>query len=223
MKLIGLTKTICLMALLALALRCSQSAEPPLGGSETTNGDALVVAVVGSGVHGRTAAGFEVALYPRDFSSLTPGMAAYKRFADDSGLFAFEQIPEGVYNLFTFAPHQSGRRGAVVSDLKVGGKGPAADTAQLDSLGGVQGVVRRDGVVVGGVKLFAQGTPFASVTDATGAYVLSGMPQGSYRVIARYLQSSDGGEDLVFTDSARISVSAPRGLDNDHDFDLLLR
>lgn len=216
----SLTRALVTAALLTLVLHCSPSVEPPLSGSETTNGSALTVAVVGSMVHGKSARGFEVALYQLNFMPDTQGVPVYRTFADDSGLFRFEQIPEGAYNLFSFAPHQGGRTGAVVPSLVVGGKNSVADTVTLDSLGSVQGVVKRDGALVGGVKIYAPGTPFSATTGPAGGYVLQGMPQGTYRIIARYLEGQDGGGTLVLADTARISVSAPDGIRGALDFDL---
>lgn len=126
---------------------------------------------------------------------------------DARGAFALERLPAGEVRVWASAPPAAPTRevallldpGEVVEDLEL----------RLSAGGSVEGVVlRADGSPVAGVGVmgaYRNRGDLRAVTDASGAFALSGVPAGAVRIVA----SVDGlplSEEVAVVDGAVVRV-----------------
>lgn len=188
------------VALSALLLQFCGSSPTDTAGSETTNG--LTVASLSDGVDGTAEAGCTVALFSLDYLPHTGSGYADSQVVGTDGAFAFTDLEAGYYRVMAFAA--DGGLGAVVDSIAVPVNRVPADTAALDSLRGIHGVVTLDSVPQPNSLVYIAGTPFYDSTATDGTYLLDNIPMGQYRVSVAYSPTYG---DPLYSDSADVTLS----------------
>lgn len=101
-----------------------------------------------------------------------------------AGEFAFDVENEGEYNLTALLGNEGAFAWVSVSRGPDGKLSSTPVSLQAAELGGVTGKVARGGP---GAWVFLLGTSFLASTDATGSFVISGVPAGTYDLAAGVL------------------------------------
>ncbi|MBF0407128.1 MAG: hypothetical protein HQM10_07235 [Candidatus Riflebacteria bacterium] len=109
----------------------------------------------------------------------------YETITDENGGFIFENVATGTYNLVA---QRSRFESAVVGNVEVSLLANTVNLGEvkLNPTGEVSGKILLDGVGKSGVIAYIKGTSFAAFSDDQGAFVISGVPVGSYFLSAFY-------------------------------------
>jgi hypothetical protein len=101
---------------------------------------------------------------------------------DEKGRYSFHALSVGRYNLF--GDYRSGSLVVLVPGISFADtlKGYNAGIDTLRAPGSIKGRVLLENAGKGGVLSYLAGTSYLAVTDANGDFLISGIPQGIYRV-----------------------------------------
>ena len=116
------------------------------------------------------------AAVPTEFNTLT----------DASGKYTFTGVPEGEYTLSAVTPDGA----QIVTSLAVRASNVPVPDMQLKPLGTITGQVTLSGSGVMGAIVYAKGTSYAAITDASGNYSISDVPVSTELTLC--VQSSEG-------------------------------
>lgn len=105
---------------------------------------------------------------------------------DASGKYTFTGIPEGEYTLSAVTPDGA----QIVTSLAVRASNVPVPDMQLKPLGTITGQVTLSGSGVMGAIVYAKGTSYAAITDASGNYSISDVPVSTELTLC--VQSSEG-------------------------------
>ena len=105
---------------------------------------------------------------------------------DASGKYTFTGVPEGDYTLSAVTPDGA----QIVTSLAVRASNVPVPDMQLKPLGTITGQVTLSGSGVMGAIVYAKGTSYAAITDASGNYSISDVPVSTELTLC--VQSSEG-------------------------------
>lgn len=105
---------------------------------------------------------------------------------DASGKYTFTGVPEGEYTLSAVTPDGA----QIVTSLAVRASNVPVPDMQLKPLGTITGQVMLSGSGVMGAIVYAKGTSYAAITDASGNYSISDVPVSTELTLC--VQSSEG-------------------------------
>lgn len=105
---------------------------------------------------------------------------------DASGKYTFTGVPEGDYTLSAVTPDGA----QIVTSLSVRASDVPVPDMQLKPLGTITGQVTLSGSGVMGAIVYAKGTSYAAITDASGNYSISDVPVSTELTLC--VQSSEG-------------------------------
>lgn len=104
---------------------------------------------------------------------------------DSTGRYVLEGLSQGLYNLL--GDYGQGQLVVLIQGVMVAGEGSRVEvrTDTLRPPGRISGRVNIPGADQGGVLCYVPGTSFLALSDDSGGYTLSGLPQGTYAVSFR--------------------------------------
>ncbi len=129
----------------------------------------------------------------------------FNGLTDAAGKYTFTGVPEGDYTLSAVTPNGA----QIITNLSVRASSVPAPDMVLKPLGTVSGQVTLNGAGVAGSVVYAKGTSFAAITDASGNYTISGVPAST--TITLCVQSSEGTaneQNVTITDLKTLSATA---------------
>ena len=137
---------------------------------------------------------------------------------DSSGRYAFETLPAGHYNLQ--GNFQNGSLVVLIRDIEYGG-GDALLEVPTDTLrapGKISGRALLLGQDNGGIICYVPGTSFLALTDDSGSFVLSNIPQGKYTLAYRKEGWKTAKDTGVIVISGKTTVLPTKNLEADPAF-----
>lgn len=129
----------------------------------------------------------------------------FNGLTDAAGKYTFTGVPEGDYTLSAVTPDGA----QIITNLAVRASAVPAPDMVLKPLGTISGQVTLNGAGVAGAVVYAKGTSFAAITDASGNYKISGVPAST--TVTLCVQSSEGTaneQKVTITDFKTLSVTA---------------
>lgn len=129
----------------------------------------------------------------------------FNGLTDAAGKYTFTGVPEGDYTLSAVTPNGA----QIITNLSVRASSVPAPDMVLKPLGTISGQVTLNGAGVAGAVVYAKGTSFAAITDASGNYKISGVPAST--TVTLCVQSSEGTaneQKVTITDFKTLSVTA---------------
>lgn len=129
----------------------------------------------------------------------------FNGLTDAAGKYTFTGVPEGDYTLSAVTPDGA----QIITNLAVRASSVPAPDMVLKPLGTISGQVTLNGAGVAGAVVYAKGTSFAAITDASGNYKISGVPAST--TVTLCVQSSEGTaneQKVTITDFKTLSVTA---------------
>lgn len=152
-----------------------------------------------TGAGGAPVAGASVALFPAG-EAAAPG--TQRTTTDTRGAYAFDTVAAGTYNLVVTT---SDGLGAFRANVTVAGSTPATQNVQVAPLGAIRGVAILEGRPSdsGGIEVSIPGTDFSAETDDDGAFLMSGVPAGTYE-----LRAEAPGHDSATVTGVNVSAGA---------------
>jgi|CXWL01.1.fsa_nt_gi hypothetical protein len=163
--------------------------EMPQAGAVVTRDLVIVPApeLVLGGLRGRVLEPDGVTPIPNTLVTVGSAQWNYSTFTrtDSLGRYEFDALPPGGVFL-TANPYSAGRRGGQAFATVVSDSVSEADILVTNESGAVEGHVYLEDFLgrnpVAGAIVWADGTPYNTLTDDTGYYRLDGVPTGSYRI-----------------------------------------
>ena len=183
-------------------IACNGTA-PMQAGSETTSG--VEIAVKGTTMSGATASSAKVMLFSAHYLSGDTQWFADTVMPNDAGIFEFNDLPPGDYNLYVFA-YDTLAKGAAILGITVlsnNSDGTVRDSARLSTLHTITGTATHEGKPDSQTQVYIVGSPFYARTDSQGGFSFQEVPFGAYTVVARLLVERSG----FFTDSISVDFS----------------
>jgi hypothetical protein len=186
--------------MLAMALaRCT--------GIETTNG--VTVIASSSAIHGSAPAHVTVAVFD---TAYTPFInRGISRFAvtDESGDFAFNDMPRGSYNVIVASPDKLDA--AIVPSIKIDSS--VIDSryrATLEPVGSVNGLITNVPDTIPEVLIYLEGTGYYIRMPGNGPFAIDAIAAGNYKLrISKYLfiETKIDSMDNSIRNSVTVTVS----------------
>ena len=104
---------------------------------------------------------------------------------DDSGYYSFESLDAGTYNLQ--GDYENGKLVVIITGIEYDGSGQTleVETDTLRAPGKISGRVNTGTEDDGGVVCYIPGTSFLAMTDDSGGFTLSNIPEGEYTITYR--------------------------------------
>lgn len=173
------SRPLLLFALLFVLSACSSSpapdTTPPL--VEGLNGRLLTPSstpVAGALVH----------IFPNSSSAGTANLQpSFRDVTDGNGYFRIPGVPAGTYNVLA----KKSDLGVLATNVTVTAERKTEVTLTVQQLGRIEGRAvlagRQDSL---GITVFVPGTSFYAMTDEHGAFTMSALPAGTYRVVAQF-------------------------------------
>lgn len=169
------------------------------GGVETTNG--ITYAIKGNQISGFAPAGSEIILCDLEYKSsmtLEPlkNMFIEKVIADDEGMFRFDLLQDGTYNLM--GRNSQYDSGVIIKEININN----ADINEISwsqvyeykQLGSVSGMVYNEYDSTCKALVSIVGTGLSCQADSSGAYSIDKIPAGTYIVFASIRKPSKPSE-----------------------------
>jgi hypothetical protein len=182
----------------AIVVGCSSGAGDIAGASETTNG--IVVASGNASVSVEAVPGVAVSIYSENYEPVFRQGASWVGVTDSTGHILFDSLIPGYYNVLARDLTQS--TAAFVPAVAVFSDSSSRRPARLDTTGSIEGVVSG---VIGVIAVFVNGSPFQTMVDQSGTFLLQGIPAGLYRLHARQIVTPMR-TDPVYADSSMVTV-----------------
>lgn len=130
----------------------------------------------------------------------------FNGMTDSSGRYTFTSVPEGEYVLSAITAGGA----QIVTGLAVRASLVNAPVMMLKPTGTISGKVTLNGKGASGSIVYAKGTSYASITDSSGDYQISGVPVATKLTLC--VQSSEGTaseQNVEITDLNTRTLSAP--------------
>jgi subtilisin family serine protease len=168
-----------LLVLLFVLSACSSSPspeiEPPL--VEGINGRLLTAS--STPVEGAT-----IQIFVNSSSTATAALQpSFSGVTNRDGYFGIAGVPAGTYNVMA----QKNGLGALATNVTVTEASKLDVTLTAEQLGSMQGQAILEGSQHSpGITVFVPGTSFHATTDETGGFTMSGLPAGTYRLVAQF-------------------------------------
>ena len=174
-----------LVLLLVLLLHCTENTPDNLaGGLETTNG--VTIRIIDDTITGVTAAYSRIiicdtAYVPRE---IKPPRFIDTVISDTKGNFTIQELPRGVYTLVVLNTDIAS--GCIIRPINVDYDDITAlnNTIAFVPLSNIPVQTRIDSAIAPQTIVFIPGTPFQALTGQAGTGLLTGIPNGTYRVNA---------------------------------------
>ncbi|NLL14922.1 MAG: carboxypeptidase regulatory-like domain-containing protein [Fibrobacter sp.] len=154
-----------------------------VAGSETTNGDQIIVIASKGSIYGTAPVGHTIYLFSSDYCPYNDSGFSSTAIADSSGAFSFNNLEIGEYAVYCKLAD---------SDLSVfvklmlnrsDGWGIADTVFAFGENGSFSGkLTDATGVPLSLYDVYIPGSPFFTVTDSSGGFVIDSVPEGNYRV-----------------------------------------
>ena len=125
------------------------------------------------------------ALQKKYSASLSSDSGADSVTTDSSGYYSFESLTAGAYNLQ--GDYGNGALVVLITGVSYHSAG-AVKQVKTDTLrapGQISGITNTNTADNGGVLCYIPGTSYLSITDDTGGFILSSIPQGNYTITFR--------------------------------------
>lgn len=189
--------TICTFFLLSILHCANQTA-----GVETTNG--AVVFVRAEGVDGIAPPHAIVSLFDKNYIPFIDSGIGIATVADENGNFSFKGMKIDTVSLTMFSSDLTN-----AAYLESGAAGARFDT-QLDGKGTLGGTVTAQGADM--VLVFIAGTSFYSLQRGSGPFVITSLPEGTYKVKAAVLEkTANTGRYIISKECASQSIDIVSG------------
>ncbi len=186
-------KSLAFLAVILL-LRCSS--QPNLAGTtdETMSGNpsakglyGKLVDVEGKAVHGAKVKAVSIVngLFKVGNAVSEGGSETDSVSTDTGGYYIFESLSAGIYNLQ--GDYGNGQLVVFIKNIFYDSTGAIVEV-KIDTLrapGQVFGAVNTHTEDLGGVLCYIPGTSYLAITDDTGGFTLSNIPQGTYKITFR--------------------------------------
>jgi len=175
-----------LTIILLVAMECMLFSCSPIniagGGNSSGTGNGAIAHAASDRIEGVTGPLSSVLLYSQDWLPLIDsGTYSDSSIADDSGKFAFANIPHGYYNLLIFTA--GGKTSGIFRNVPCQPAVAWADTIDtLKEPGFLRGfaVSKTDTLALSYV--YIKGTPFHAMTDTRGEFLMGALPPSGYTV-----------------------------------------
>jgi hypothetical protein len=196
--------TILVFVYLPLLYVCTKN----IAGTETTNGDQIIITTKADYIEGIAPSGSEVRIYAENFYPYNDSGFKMNSIVNDSGEFRFDTLKPGNYNLYC----KSGMRDSAifVQKIQVALSNIAdTDTVTLTKSGAVKGtLIDTLSKPVVSAYAFIKGSPFFVLTNAEGTYSFSNIPQGTYSI--SFIDVNRNGHPIKGGTSISVDVTAGR-------------
>lgn len=151
-----------------------------VAGSETTNGDQIVVTASKDRIYGTAPVGHTIYLFSSDYYPYNDSGFSSTATADSSGTFSFNNLENGEYALYC---KLAGSDLSVFFKLILGSWGNTDTVFAFGENGSFSGKLIDDsGVPLSLYNVYIPGSPFFTVTDSSGVFVIDRIPEGNYKV-----------------------------------------
>lgn len=155
------------------------------GGVETTNG--VTIAIKQDQISGIAPAGSRIVLCDSSYAvytSFEPFTPLFfdTTFADETGKFRFDSLPEGGYNLT--ARNFNADSGALITNISINRLNlkEKQKASEYAALGSIVGRVLIDSKNVGLALVYVMGTELRDTADGQGTYIIEKVPPGVYKI-----------------------------------------
>jgi hypothetical protein len=170
--------------LLAEAWACMLLSCSPMniagGGNSSGTGNGAIARASSDRIEGVTGPTSMVLLYSQDWLPLTDsGTYSDSSVADDSGKFAFANVPHGYYNLLIFT--SGGKTSGIFRNIPCQPAISWADTIDtLKEPGFLRGFAVSKSDTLALSYVYVKGTPFHAMTDTYGEFLMGALPPSTY-------------------------------------------
>ncbi len=153
-----------------------------LAGSETTNGDEVMVTATADSIYGTAPAGNKVYLFSSHYCPYNDSGFSSVSEADTSGTFSFSNLAEGEYTIYCKLANSDSS--VIVQSIQIQSNHlNTPDTVAFDENGSFSGkLIDSSGIPLSQSYVYISGSSFFTITDSLGMYVLNAMPKGNYLV-----------------------------------------
>lgn len=161
-----------------LLFSCSNN----IAGSETTNGDKIIVTATADKIYGTAPAGNTIHLFSNNYCPYKDSGFSGVCKVDTSGTFSFSNLLQGEYTIHCTRANPDSS--AIIQSIMVQPNNfNSSDTAAFDENGSFSGILLDSyGVPLSQSYVYISGSPFFSITDSSGMYSISAVPKGNYQV-----------------------------------------
>lgn len=171
------------------------------GGVETTNG--LTVAVKKNQIRGTAPAGSQIVLCDTSYESYKSfeqfvALFIDTTYADESGSFAFESVPDGSYNLT--GRSAASDSGTIIQDIGIHhlNTTETQKSSQYLPLCSVTGTVYIGSQSTGFAVICIMGTNLMDTADSQGVYSIKNVPPGIHRITGSDIKMPKPGETDIY-------------------------
>ena len=150
------------------------------GGNSSGTGNGAIAYAASDRIGGVTKPMAVVALYSQDWLPLPDtGTFSDSSVTDDSGKFAFTNVPHGYYNLIIFAAGE--KRAGIFKNIPCQPAVTWADTIDtLKEPGFLRGFAVAQNDTLALSYVYVKGTPFHAMTDTRGEFLMGPLPSSGY-------------------------------------------
>ena len=181
------------------------------GGNSSGTGNGAIVSAASDRIEGVTRPTATVQLYSKDWSPLVnSGTYSDSSVANDSGKFAFANVPHGYYNLIIFT--EGKKNAGIFKDIPCQPAVAWADT--IDTLKapgilyGFETSDKNDTLALS--YIYIKGTPFHAMTDTHGEFLMGPLPPSRYTLQIYGMFTTTAGGQLTAIPNMSIA-GAPVG------------
>lgn len=151
-----------------------------VAGSETTNGDQMVVTASKDSIYGTAPVGHTIYLFSSDYCPYNDSGFSRTAIADSSGAFSFNNLKNGEYAVYCKLADSDL---SVFVKLILGSWGNTDTVFAFGENGSFSGkLIDATGVPLSLYNVYIPGSPFFTVTDSSGGFVIDSIPEGNYKV-----------------------------------------
>lgn len=177
-----------------------------IAGSETTNGDQIIVTATDDRIYGTAPVGHTIYLFSSDYCPYNDSGFSSTVNSDTSGTFSFNNIEEGEYALYCKLSNSD--LSAFVQLIQIQSYNlNTSDTVAFDENGSFSGkLIDSSGTPMSQFNVYISGSPFFTITDSLGIYVLDNIPEGNYMLT--FIESPNNNNSPKKKRTIAVSVDA---------------
>lgn len=154
-----------------------------VAGSETTNGDQIVVTASKGRIYGTAPVGQTVYLFSSDYYPYNDSGFSRTTITDGSGAFSFNNLEIGEYAIYCKLADSDLSVFVKLTLNRSDGWGITDTVFPFGENGSFSGkLIDATGVPLSLYDVYIPGSPFFTVTDSSGAFVIDNIPEGNYMV-----------------------------------------
>ncbi len=167
------------------------------GGNSSGTGNGAIAYASSDVIGGLTKPMAAVRLYSQDWLPLfDTGTYSDSSVADDSGTFAFTNIPQGYYTLIIFSADQ--KSAGIFQNIPCQPDVTWADTIDtLKEPGFLRGFATAQNDTLALSYVYVKGTPFHAMTDTRGEFLIGALPPSRYTLQLYGLFTTNAGGPIV--------------------------